>query len=315
MQIVSDLGGLERSKPTILTIGAFDGVHRGHQWLIRQVVSRAKRLDYSSMVISFDPVPQVVLRPGSTQLTDGEEKARIISATGADTLALLPFTKELSEVTAAEFLVSILDHVNLAEIWVGSDFVFGHNREGGIDYLIQNGQIRCYAVHIVPRQGLNGLPISSTKVRELVRAGEMSATGLYLGHYFSVRGQVATGEGRGNTLGFPTANLTVRPSQLLPAIGVYAGYVRMDGLRHPAAVSVGYNVVFDGHDIKVEAYLLDFDSDIRRKDVSIDFVDRISDEENFETVDELIAKMHRDVDKVRKVLEKAQEPGELILDA
>lgn len=319
MHIVSDLTELQRSRPTILTIGAFDGVHRGHQWLMRQVVERARSLDYDSLVITFDPVPQVVLRPGSVQLTDGAEKARIVSAIGPTVLAILPFSHELSLVPAGEFLATILDHVNLSEIWVGADFAFGHNREGNVDFLIRSGQqagtphTGYYSVHVVPRLPLNGVPLSSSRVRAFVREGKVEEAAVLLGHYVSASGPVVTGFGRGKELGFPTANIQTSQSQLLPATGIYAAYLRTDGKRLPAAVSVGYNVVFGGDKISVEAYVLDFSGDLRHKIVAVDFVSRIRDEEHFESVDGLVARMRKDVDQVRRILDSAEEPGELIL--
>jgi riboflavin kinase/FMN adenylyltransferase len=313
MQMISDLASLSRGKPTVLTIGTFDGVHRGHQWLIRQTVERARALDYDSMVLTFDPAPQVVLRPGSVQLTDGQEKARIIAALGPTTLVMLPFTSELSHVPAPEFLVSILDHVNLAEVWLGADFLFGHNREGNVDLLIRSGQHSCFSVHVVYRRGLHGSPISSTRVRELIREGNVEQAAVLLGHYPSLSGKVVTGFGRGTELGFPTANVQPSAAQLLPATGVYAAYLRFDGNRLHAAVSVGYNVVFGGEDIVVEAYVLDFTGDLRNKIVGVDFVARVSDEQHFESVDGLVTKMHGDVEQVRRILVASEEPGELIL--
>lgn len=312
MRVVADLGALQRGKPVILTIGTFDGVHRGHQWLIRQVVERACTLEFDSMVLSFDPAPQVLFRPGSQQLTNAEEKARIIGAVGPTTLAILPFTRELAEVSASQFLISILDHVNLAEIWVGGDFAFGHNREGSVEFLIRSGQHNSFAVHVVPRQKMGDTLISSTRIRAAVREGDVAAGALLLGHYPMVTGMVVRGAGRGRKLGFPTANLGHSPTQILPQTGIYAGYLRVDERCLPAAVSVGYNVVFGGQHLVVEAYVLDFDEDLYDKIVAVDFVARIRNEQNFESVEALVAQMHRDVAEVRHILDQAEEPGELI---
>src|SRR5947209_2884291 len=139
MNVVHDLAALRLDSPTILTIGAFDGVHRGHQYLIRSVVDRARALGFESMVLTFDPRPLVTLRPGSKQLTDGIDKARIFATLGPDVLAIVPFTVETSQIPAGQFLARILDHVNLAEVSIGSDFVYGHNREGTVDFLIRSG--------------------------------------------------------------------------------------------------------------------------------------------------------------------------------
>lgn len=313
MKVVHDLAALQRGTPTILTIGAFDGVHRGHQYLIRSAVDRARALQFESMVLTFDPRPVVTLRPGSTQLTDGIDKTRIIAALGPDVLAILPFTVETSQIPAGQFLGRILDHVNLAEVWVGADFAFGHKREGTVDFLIRSGQSSGFGVHIVARQRFQDGQLSSTRVRELLEEGDVAQAAVLLGHYPGFRGRVVSGFGRGKDLGFPTANIETAESQALPAIGIYAAYLRVNGDRYPAAVSVGTNPTFGGDKLVVEAYLLDFDGDLRDRVVAIDFVDRIRGEQRFDSADELVAEMHRDVDKVRKILDQAVEPGELIL--
>jgi riboflavin kinase / FMN adenylyltransferase len=313
MHVVAQVEQLERGKPTVLTIGAFDGVHRGHQYLIRQVVNRARSIDATSMVVTFDPRPQVILRPGENQLTDGMAKERIFSALGVDTLVIMPFSQETMQIPAGQFLVSILDHVNLTEIWLGADFVFGHKRGGNVDFLIRAGQHSGFAVHVVARQALAGGAVSSTRARALVTEGKVMEAALLLGHYPSLRGQVVRGAGRGKDLGFPTANVEPVPFQLVPGTGVYAGYLRTAGDRLPAAISVGYNLMFGGRNIVVEAYVLDFDGDLRGADVALDFVKRLRGELNFERVEDLIAQMHVDVAEIGSILACSEEPGEIIL--
>jgi riboflavin kinase/FMN adenylyltransferase len=313
MLTISDLNGLERGSPTIMTIGAFDGVHRGHQYLIRQVVNRARSIDAQSMVLTFDPRPQVVLRPDTYQLSNADEKARIISALGVNILYIMPFTQETTQIPAGQFLASILDRVNLAEIWVGADFAFGHTRTGDVDFLIRAGSRSGFAVHVVARQTLGGQEVSSTRARELVAAGRVAEAAYILGHYASVSGTVVQGAGRGAGLGYPTANLALAPTQLVPGTGIYAGYMRWDGQRRPAAISIGFNVVFGGEILSVEAFALDFDGDLRGKEMHLDFVDRLRGEENFDSVDALVEQMHRDVAQVRSILERTGEPGELLL--
>src|SRR5947209_12869521 len=173
MHQTEDLRRLQRRKPAVLTIGAFDGVHAGHQYLISQAVNRAHALDAESVVVTFDPRPQVVLRDGSVQLTDGEAKARLIGELEPDVLVMLPFTRELASMPAEVFLTTILEHVNLAEVWVGADFAFGHNRAGDVNFLIRNGEAYGYAVHVVPRQEIEGVAVSSTLARRLVSAGDV----------------------------------------------------------------------------------------------------------------------------------------------
>jgi riboflavin kinase/FMN adenylyltransferase len=328
VKTVTDLRELERGTPAIVTIGAFDGVHRGHQFLIRQVVERARALDFDSVVITFDPRPQVVLRQGSFQLTGGDEKERIVRALGASTLVVMPFTRDLSERTAGQFVVAILERINVEEIWVGADFAFGHNREGNVQFLIQAGQKSGFSVHVLARKGMSvsgakvpagqarwsaDAPISSTGVRELVREGDVALAAELLGHFVRVGGPVVQGHGRGADMGFPTANLSVPSWQLLPALGIYAAYASVDGKKKSAAVSVGTNPTFGDAETVVEAYLLDYNGNLRDRRVDIDFVARIRDEQKFDSVEALVERMHRDVDDTREILASAQEPGELIL--
>ena len=310
MRLVHELAGLKRGTPTILTIGAFDGVHRGHQFLIQQVVDRARELHCEAMVISFDPRPSVVFRAGQSQLTNGRAKARMITELGIDVLVLLPFTSDLASLSAQEFLSSILEHVRLVEIWTGADFAFGYKREGDVHFLERVGRDAGFEVQVVGRQQLGPESISSSAVRQLVSAGDVARAAEILGHYPGFEGLVVAGFGRGKELGFPTANVRPPSHQQLPATGIYAGCVGFNGRHLGAAISVGYNVVFGGTEIVVEAYVLDFTGDLRDAEVRLDFVDRIRPERDFDSVSALIAEMHRDVEKVRHILATAAEPSE-----
>lgn len=308
MRLVHEFAALKRGAPTVLTIGAFDGVHRGHQFLIQQVVDRARELHCDSMVITFDPRPSVVLRVDQYQLTNGPDKALMITALGIDVLVVLPFTSDLASLSAGEFLASILQHVNLIEIWTGADFAFGHKREGNVQFLERAGRDPGFEVQVVERQQVGPEAISSSAVRKLVAAGEIARAAQILGHYPGFDGLVVSGFGRGKELGFPTANVRPPSHQQLPATGIYAGYLGFNGRRLGAAISVGYNVVFGGTAIVVEAYALDFSGDLRDAEVRLDFVDRIRPERDFASVSALIAEMHRDVDTVRHILATAAEP-------
>jgi len=308
VRLVHELAALKRGAPTILTIGAFDGVHRGHQFLIEQVVDRARDLHCQSLVIAFDPRPSVVLRVGESQLTNGLTKARMITALGIDTLVLLPFTPDLASLSAGQFLASILEHVNLVEMWTGADFAFGYKREGDVGSLERAGLDAGFDVHVVGREQFGPELISSSAVRKLVSAGDVAHAAEILGHYPGFDGLVVGGFGRGKELGFPTANVRPPSHQQLPATGIYAGYLGFNGRSLGAAISAGYNVVFGGTAIVVEAYVLDFTGDLRDTEVRLDFVDRIRPERDFDSVSALVAEMHRDVEKVRHVLTTAAKP-------
>jgi len=313
VRLVHELGALQRGAPTVLTIGAFDGVHRGHQFLIQQVVDRAKELHCQSMVITFDPRPSVVLQDKQSQLTNGLAKARMMTALGIDVLVLLPFTSDLASLSAQEFLASILERVNLVEIWTGADFAFGYKREGNVHYLEHASRDAGFEVQVVGRQKFGPESISSSAVRELVSVGDVAHAAEILGHYPGFDGLVVVGFGRGKELGFPTANVRPPIHQQLPATGIYAGYLGFNGRRLGAAISVGYNVVFGGTAIVVEAYVLDFSGDLRDTEVRVDFVDRIRPERDFDSIPALIAEMHRDVERVRRILATAAKPSERTL--
>lgn len=313
-RVMDSLDELQRGNPVIATIGSFDGVHRGHQYLIRQVISRARALQYDAAIVTFDPRPQVVLRPGSKQLSDRTEKTRLIAAMGPDLLVQLAFDRDLSEMPAGNFLLNLLEHLNLAEVWVGADFAFGHDREGTAEFLIRAGQETGFAVHVVPRQPFRGEKLSSSRVRALVEDGDVANAATVLGHYFRLRGAVARGRQRGRELGFPTANLTLSPEQVFPGTGIYAARAVLDGDSRPAAVSVGYNPHFGDQEISVEAYILDFQSDLYERTIALDFVQRIRDEKRFDSVESLVAKIVTDVDKTRRIVAHTVEPGDLLLE-
>src|SRR5579884_1486413 len=298
MRTVNHLTDLQKGPPVILTIGAFDGVHRGHQWLISQIVDRAHRLGYESLVITFNPRPEVLFRSGSKQISGSEEKTRLLADLGVDTTVLIPFTRQVASVPAGEFLDTLLAHVNLAEIWVGADFAFGHNRQGTVDFLKERGRENGFGVNVVTRQALDRVPISSTIIREMIASGDVAEATAFLGHLFSVKGEVVFGHQRGAGLGFPTANLLLPPEQLLPATGIYAGYVRIDGRKHPAAIYVGASPVFGGEQVIVEAFLLDFEGELRGQEVGVDFVARVREDRSFSSVDALVEQMRLDVARV-----------------
>jgi riboflavin kinase / FMN adenylyltransferase len=302
MRVVHDLAELQPGTPIVLTIGAFDGVHLGHQWLIRRVVDRAHAQLAAAMVLTFDPRPTVTLRPGSLQLTDGLTKERYIALLDPDILAILPFSAELSRVSAPDFLRTLREHATFSEIWVGADFAFGHNRVGTVGFLIEEGAKHEFDVHVVARRAQGGVPISSTSIRKAVQEGDLPVARHMLGHPVAWEGKVVSGFGRGADLGFPTANLQPPAAQLLPAHGIYAAYLRVNDERRPAAVSVGTNPVFDGDRVTVEAYVLDFDGDIRGLRVQVEFIERIRAEQKFDSVDALLDEMRRDVARVDRLL-------------
>ena len=307
------LDSLHFDRPLVLAIGTFDGVHRGHVYLLGQARDRAREHALAFGIVTFDPAPAVVLREGLTdyQITDRALKVRLLSALEPDLLAILPFTREFAALTAQEFVDALEQGLHLAELWMGDDFRFGHDREGGIPYLLERAKNSEFAVHVVARQGASaGAPgVSSSALRDAIRAGDMVPVRDMLGRLFELSGVVVRGHARGRALGYPTANLRIAPEQIVPRAGVYAGIAELDGERFAAAISVGTNPHFNGTDTVVEAYLLDFDRNIYDQTLSLLFVEFLREQARFDTLEELLSQMACDVEDTRRIAGNRHQHG------
>jgi len=281
----------------VVTIGVFDGVHRGHQAVIGHTVEQAAATGLSSAVLTFDPNPLEVLRPeqAPTRLCSVSRRVELIRRLGVNDVRVLPFTAELSHVSAEDFIDTILRaELDARTVVVGEGFRFGHRASGTTDTLRQAG------LEVV-EYGLvgDGDPVSSTRVRATVAAGDVAAASAMLGRAHEIEGVVVRGEGRGRGLGYPTANVAHHRLTAIPADGVYAGTTVVNGVEHLAAISVGTNPTFDGQSRTVESYLLDFDADLYGADVRVDFVARLRGMVAFDSVAELVEQMAADVVAVR----------------
>jgi riboflavin kinase/FMN adenylyltransferase len=296
-------GGWGRS---VVTIGVFDGVHRGHQEIIGHAVKRARELDVQSVVVTFDPHPSEVVRPGSHPpvLTEPARKAELIEQLGVDVLCVLPFTLEFSRLSAEAFVHDVLvAHLHAALIVVGENFRFGHRAAGDIDLLRRLGRTFGFAVEGAPLVADDSTVFSSTYIRSCVDAGDVTAAARALGRPHRLEGVVVRGDGRGRQIGFPTANLLTGRYAAVPADGVYAAWlVRGRGERLPAAVSIGTNPTFSGRERRVEAYVLDFDADLYGERLALDFVTRLREMRTYTEVEALVAQIHEDVAQTREVL-------------
>jgi riboflavin kinase/FMN adenylyltransferase len=299
----------------VVTIGVFDGVHRGHQALIGKTVEIAKQRGLPSVVLTFDPHPSEVLRPGShpAQLTTLRRKAELVEQLGVDVFAVLPFTPELSRVPADEFVHEVLvDRLHVAAVVVGENFTFGAKAAGNVDRLRELGRRFGFVTYGSELKGdsvLNGeaveITFSSTYVRSCIDAGDVGAAAAALGRPHRLEGIVVRGDGRGHDLGFPTANLSTPRFAAVPADGVYAAwFVRTahPGRGLPAAVSVGTNPTFSGRERTVEAFVLDVDEDFYGQHVALDFVSRLRDQITFTAVEDLVAQIDDDVVRTREIL-------------
>jgi riboflavin kinase / FMN adenylyltransferase len=285
----------------VATIGAFDGIHRGHHLLLDQVVERARALGVGSLCVTFDPHPDLVLYPDRhlTYLTDRTEKERVLRSLGLDDVQIIEFTHELSMLNPEEFLGLIQEKHPLAELWVGSDFALGRGRSGTIAALAEIGRIESFALHVVPPQRVEREVISSTFIRSLLSQGNVRHANRLLGRRYRISGTVQEGAARGRQLGFPTANVHPDPRRALPADGVYVAVVPLDGVEHRAVVNLGSRPTFQEGERLLEVHLLEVNADLYGRTLDVDFVDRLRDVQRFESVDALRAQIARDADAAR----------------
>jgi len=293
----------------VATIGVFDGVHRGHQRIVGRAVELARARNLPVVVITFDPHPDEVVRPGPhpPSLTSERRLAQLLAGLGADALLVLPFTPEFSRLSPDEFVrVVLFERLRAAAVVVGENFRFGYRAAGDVPLLAQLGEKYDFTAEGVPLLADGGVTISSTSIRERLAAGDVAGAAAVLGRLHRVEGVVVRGHMRGRALGFPTANLEVPPHRAIPADGVYAGWLAAldthgtETERWPAAISVGTNPTFGGGDRTVEAYALDRDDlDLYGVRAAIDFAVRLRGTERFDTVDALVAQMREDVNQAR----------------
>jgi riboflavin kinase/FMN adenylyltransferase len=295
--------------PSVVTIGFFDGVHHGHRRVVRRAVELARERGVRAVVLTFDPHPSEVVRPGThpALLTTPGYRSDLMALLGVDAVLVLPFTTELSKETPAEFVKSVLvDRLHVVGVVVGENFRFGHKAAGNVAVLTGLGAELGFTVEglalAAPEEGEESR-FSSTDVRRMVLDGDVETAALRLDRPHRVEGPVVHGAKRGRELGFPTANVETAPFTAIPADGVYAGWLVVDGERLPAAISVGTNPQFDGEHRTVEAYALDrTDLDIYDQHVAVEFVARVRGQERFAGIDELIERINQDVAKVRVLL-------------
>ncbi len=315
MQRWQDLDDVPADQPaSVVAIGVFDGVHYGHRAVIGKAVAHAHTLGAPTVVVTFDPHPDEVVRPGThpTLLSTIDHRCALMAELGADAVCVLPFTRELAGLSPEEFVDRVLlERFHALAVVVGDNFRFGHRAAGDPETLAELGRDRGFVVDSEPLVAGEGGVWSSTYVRGLIRAGDVASAGYSLGRPHRVEGTVVHGDKRGRELGYPTANLATSPHAAIPADGVYAARVVLSPYTEhrvtmPAAVSVGTNPTFDGVERRVEAYVLDRDDlELYGAHVAIDFVDRIRGQLRFEgptALADLVARMAVDVDTTRRIL-------------
>ncbi len=302
MQLIESINNIKKPfKNSVITIGNFDGVHLGHQALFQMVIKKAGELEGTSVAVTFEPHPIRVLKQNGHPplITLYEQKVELIEGFGLDVLICILFTRKFADLTAREFVEDILvERIGMKAIVVGEDYTFGKNREGNLDFLKSEAERFNFEViqakWVPAPNGLSGR-ISSTRVRELVLAGEVDHARRLLGRYYQIRGKVMSGRDRGGKLlGFPTANILLN-DELCPKMGVYAVFVECLGKRYKGVANIGYSPTFDDHQYSVEVYILNFNENIYGQKIRVNFVRRIRDEKKFSGVKELSEQIGKDV--------------------
>ncbi|MFE4960404.1 bifunctional riboflavin kinase/FAD synthetase [Streptomyces sp. NPDC056653] len=295
---------------SVVTIGSYDGVHRGHQLIIGRAVDRARELGVPSVVVTFDPHPSEVVRPGSHPplLAPHHRRAELMAELGVDALLILPFTTEFSKLAPADFIVKVLvDKLHAQLVIEGPNFRFGHKAAGNVQLLTEYGATYDYSVEVidlyVSGEAGGGEPFSSTLTRRLVAEGDVAGAAEILGRPHRVEGIVVRGAQRGREMGFPTANVETVPHTAIPADGVYAGWLNANGEMMPAAISVGTNPQFDGTERTVEAYAIDrVGLDLYGLHVSVDFLAYVRGMAKFDSLDDLLVAIAADVKRAGELV-------------
>ncbi len=305
MQLYHSLTQVRLTEPTILTIGKFNGMHLGHQALLKQVVARAHEIDGCSTAITFEPHPTLVLQPQHERvyLAPEDERRELIAASGIDHLIVLRYDDALRQLTAEQFMRGLCERINLHELWVGPEFRLGYRAQGSVPVLAELGERLGYRVNPIIKLQIAGATASATRIRELLQEGRVAEIPTLLGRPFTLKGEVIKGDQRGRTIGFPTANVAVGERHLLPADGVYACHVRVqDNSEHDAVTNVGVRPTFGVLGRTVEAHLLDWSGDLYGQIARVSFLERIRGERKFGGIDELRAQIARDVERARELL-------------
>ena len=309
MRIFNDLNAIAEISNPVVTIGTFDGVHIGHQKILQTLLDEAKRIDGESVLLTFYPHPRMILYPeshGMKLLQTQAEKMEKLSEYGLQNLIIYPFSFDFSRLTALEFVRDILvNKLHVRKIVIGYDHQFGKNREGNIQYLKDIADTYEFEVIEIPAQDIDEVNISSTKIREALLKGDVQRAAVFLGQPYVISGKVVRGRALGRTIGFPTANIEVNSDlKLVPGIGVYAVEVHVEGNAYRGMLNIGKRpTIVSTDDVHLEVHILDFQEDIYDKMITIRFMERVRDEQKFESVEALKEQLQKDEKFVRSSAE------------
>lgn len=311
MQSVASFNELQLNQPTCVAIGAFDGVHRGHQALIGEMVQYAHATGRQAVVITFAPHPAVFLRGRrpSFYLSTQQAKAAHLAALGVDVLVTHTFDAHFAAMTAANYVQQLVTKVKLSELWCGADFALGHNRAGTVAYLQAAGEQLGFAIKVQTPILLDGEIISSTRIRQCLRDGAVEQAARLLGRPFLLTGQVVQGAQRGRTIGIPTANLALSDEDALPAVGVYACWAHAIHGVQAAVTNIGFRPTFHSPTPvqTVETHILDFSADLYNSELSLEFIAHLRPEMKFSGIEALVAQIQLDIVSAREILNVKRE--------
>jgi riboflavin kinase/FMN adenylyltransferase len=304
MPVEEELARISPKREMLLTIGVFDGVHKGHKFLISELFSRAKEANLLSGIITLSQPPEELFNPESKvpYLTTLEDRLSLLKETGADLVIPLIFSPDIATLTAREFVLLLKRFLKMRGLVIGEDFALGRMRRGNPAYLAKLGKELGFSVTVVPPIILNGEIISSTAVRRALAAGDMDKVSDLLGRPFSLAGKVVAGTGRGKALGFPTANLDVPPEQALPEDGVYATLTEMDEKKYDSVTNIGTNPTFEGGRRTVETFIMDYSENLYGRAIRLYLIERIRGEKKFATPEALGAQIKADIAKRKRIL-------------
>lgn len=293
-----------------ITVGTFDGIHLGHQAIVRELVNGARRTHLPSVVITFHPHPAVILkkRDRSFYLTNPEERAELLGELGVDFVVSYPFTPQVAEMSASQFVDHLHSHLHFEKLIVGFNFALGKGREGDVSTLSRFGEAYGFTVQAVSPITNGGEVISSSQIRVSLAEGDVDRVAKFLGRLYRLTGPVIPGDGRGRLIGIPTANIDIWVERALPKAGVYACTAHALGKKWNAVANIGYRPTFESAAVqpRVEAHLLDFNEDLYSKSISLDFVQRLRDERRFESAEDLVIQIHQDIATARDLLLKSE---------
>jgi riboflavin kinase/FMN adenylyltransferase len=306
MEIEQELASITPQGETLLTIGVFDGVHAGHRYLLEKLQQRAAEKNLLSGVVTFNPHPQSVLHPHNQLpwLSSLEDRTRAFQELGINIVAVLTFSSKVAQLSAREFISLVKKQLRMRGIMVGPDFTLGRGREGNINLLRALGREMEFSVEVVPPYTINGEVVSSTLIRQALAQGDMRKVEKLMGRYFHLSGKVITSDKRGRVLGFPTANLNIKPQQALPGNGIYATIAQVDGKQFPSATNIGIRPTFGEGEKTVETHLLNYKDDLYGKDMKLEFVQKLRDEQRFPSSEELKVQIEKDVRETEAILAK-----------